>query len=377
MRKLIPIVVTLVLLLGAFTFYFLMQAKYGYSADDARPADKFPDSGLDSNQIIKPGSGAWSKQFDKFGNLYYQFKCQYYDPQPDGTVKVTSPVIQFFLSGGQMMQIEGKDGIIRFAQGADKGMLNNSPADPPRYGSLRDVVVKLFNSTSLQNPGAAEMTMTMTNAQFDNDTYRLFTQEYVDDTGRVWHEDEIPVTVSARDYAFNGSGLVLYWDDIDKRLKSLQIAHGKDLTLYDAGDLSPKSAAAAPAPAAPPPITVPAPQAGTETTASPTEPRQRYTATFYDQVRVIQGGDQLVEADRMDVDFAPKGDNNTAPVQAPRRPRPRQILYPHPLPRQQPNQPSNRSISTGRDRCGWCRPIWPTQRLWRMARRLSAWLDRP
>ena len=185
MRKLIPIVVTLALLVGAFAFYFLMQAKYGFSADDdASPPIKFPDSGLDSNQIIKPGSGAWSKQFDKFGNLYYQFKCGYYDPQPDGTVKVTSPVIQFFLSGGQLMQIEGKDGIIRFAQGTDKGMLNNSPTEPPRYGSLRDVIVKLFNSTNLQNPGDPEMTMTMTNAQFDNDTYRLFTQEYVDDTGK-------------------------------------------------------------------------------------------------------------------------------------------------------------------------------------------------
>jgi hypothetical protein len=314
MRKLIPIVVTLAILVGAFAFYFLMQAKYGYSADDAKPADQFPDSGLDSNQMIKPGSGAWSKQFDKFGNLYYQFKCGYYDPQPDGTVKVTSPVIQFFLSGGQLMQIEGKDGIIRFAQGTDKGMLNNSPTEPPRYGSLRDVIVKLFNSTSLQNPGAPEMTMTMTNAQFDNDTYRLFTQEYVDDTGKVWHEDEIPVTVSAKDYAFNGSGLVLYWDDIDKRLKSLQIAHGKDLTLYDAGDLSPKPAA--PAPVATP-ITGPAQPAGTEATASPPEPRQRYTATFYDRVRVIQGGDQLVEADRMDVDFAPKGAGAPVSAQSP------------------------------------------------------------
>jgi lipopolysaccharide export system protein LptA len=166
----------------------------------------------------------------------------------------------------------------------------------------------------MENPGNPEMTMTMTNAQFDNDTYRLFTQEYVDDKGKVWHEDEIPVTVSARDYAFTGSGLVLYWNDIDKRLKSLQIAHGKDLTLYDAGDLSPKAASPNPGPAAPP-ITGPAQPGVPEVAAPASEPRQRYTATFYDQVRVIQGGDQLVQADRMDVDFAPKGDSNPAAAQ--------------------------------------------------------------
>jgi hypothetical protein len=318
MRKLVPIFVTLFLLVGVFAVYFLMQAKFGFSTDDKGSADQFPGSNLDSGQMIKPGTGAWSKQFDREGNLYYQFKCQYYDPQPDGTVKVTSPVIQFFLSGGQLMQIEGRDGIIRFAQGADKGVLNNSPTEPPRYGSLRDVVVKLFNSTAPQNPDDVEMTMTMSNAQFDNDTYRLFTQEYVDDKGKVWHEDDIPVTVSARDYAFTGSGLVLYWNDIDKRLKSLEIAHGKDLTLYDAGNLSP-AAATSPPPPPPGPIAPPvaAPVSPPVPTASLSEPQQRYTATFYKQVRIIQGRDGLAEADQMDVDFAARGENSPPAAQPP------------------------------------------------------------
>jgi lipopolysaccharide export system protein LptA len=316
MRKLTLIVATFILLVGAFTVYFASQAKFGFSSEGKEPADQFPESGLNSSQIFKPGSGAWSKQFDKLGNLYYQFKCQYYDPQPDDTVKVTSPVIQFFMSGGQMMQIEGKNGIIRFAEGTDKGVLSNSPTEPPRYGSLRDVVVKLFSSAAQQNQNNVDMTMTMTNAQFDNDTYRLFTQEYVDEKGKVWHEDEVPVTVSARDYAFTGSGLVLYWNDLDKRLRSLQIAHGKDLILYDAGDLSPKTASPVRAAS---PIAAPAPQVGVPaptTTSSTPEPQQRYTATFYDHVRVIQAGEDVVKADRMDVDFAPKGDNGAAGAQS-------------------------------------------------------------
>jgi hypothetical protein len=315
MRKVLLIVVTFIALVGVFTLFFLTQTKYRATSSDDRPVDKFSDAGTDNNQIFKPGSGAWSKQFDKSGNLYYQFKCDYYDPQPDGTVKVTHPVIQFFLSGGQVMQIEGKDGIIRFAQGTDKGVLSNSPTEPPRYGSLRDVVVKLFSNADVQNPGNLDMTMTMTNAQFDNDTFRLFTQEYTDDAGKLWHEDEIPVTVKAWDYSFIGSGLVLYWNDIDKRLNSLQIAHGKDLTLYDAGDLSPKATSAAPPPPAPTPS--PAPQPADQATTVPSAPAPRYTATFYDKVRVMQGGNELVDADQMDVDFAPKGANSPAPAQSP------------------------------------------------------------
>ena len=106
--------VTLIALVGAFTGYFLMQSKYGLSLRGDKSADSFPVTGEGSG-ILKPGSGAWSKQFDKDGNLYYQFKCEMYDPQPDGTVKVTHPVIQFFLSGGQVLQIEGKDGTVRLA----------------------------------------------------------------------------------------------------------------------------------------------------------------------------------------------------------------------------------------------------------------------
>jgi len=320
MRKLVLIFGTLVVLVGAFTVYFLMQSKLGPTGSASPAVDQFADSSAGNSQMFKPGSEAWSKQFDKQGNLNYQFKCEYYDPQPDGTVKVTAPVIQIFLSGGQMMQISGKDGVVQFSQGVDKGMMSNSPAEPPRYGTLRDVVVKLFNSLDAQSNDDAQMTMTMTNAQFDNDTYRLFTQEYVDETGRVWREDEIPVTVSAKDYAFTGSGMVLYWNDIDKRLKSLQIDHGKDLTLMDAGDLSPKTAVVA-APAGAASDTAPAGGASPQTNApmagAPAETRQRYTATFYENVRVFQGKEEIVKAARMDVDFAAKADDGSTSASPP------------------------------------------------------------
>ena len=80
------------------------------------------------------------------------------------------------------------------------------------------------------------MTLEMTDVEwpmpkFDDDTYRLFTVEYTDDSGKVVRADDVPVTVDAPAYSFRGSGLVMYWNDLDKQLKSLEIAHGKDLTL--------------------------------------------------------------------------------------------------------------------------------------------------
>ncbi len=234
MRKFLPILLSLVVLVGLFIAYFWLQPKFGELMGNSKKADKFAPLNDDKNAFIKPGTGAWVKQYDAKGQLYYQFKSDYYDPQPDGTVKVTHPVIQFFLSNSQVLQIEGVDGDIRFAPGTDKGMMSNSPTDPPRYGNLRHVDVKIFSSPAQQAQNLADMTMTMTNAQFDNDTYSLFTQEYSRPDGRIVHADEVPVTVNAKDFAFTGSGLIMFWNDVDKHLKSLEIAHGTDLTVYNA-----------------------------------------------------------------------------------------------------------------------------------------------
>ncbi len=144
MRKVFPILLSLILLVGAFIVYFRSQPKFGGLMGSNRSPDNFAPVSGDPNAFIKAGTGAWVKQFDQKGQLYYQFKSDYYDPQPDGTVKVTRPVIEFFLSGLQVLQIEGEDGNIRFAPGTDKGVMSNSPTDPPRYGNLRNVVVKIF-----------------------------------------------------------------------------------------------------------------------------------------------------------------------------------------------------------------------------------------
>jgi lipopolysaccharide export system protein LptA len=330
MRKLIPIVLTLVALVGAFIAYFSLQGKYGMNSHDSTKVDSFPTQGPDNGVIVKSGSGAWSKQYDKDGNLYYQFKCDYYDPQPDGTVKVTHPLIEFFLSGGQVLEIEGANGSVRFGQAADKGVLNNPPSEPPRYGNLQHVTVKLFNSVDRQHADDPDMTMQMLNAQFDDDTYRLFTEEYQDESGAVHHADEVPVTVSARDYEFVGSGLVLYWNDLDKRLKSLEIAHGKYLTLSSTSRFLSGSAPEStppPAPAAPQIDTgsvgaaapAPAVVAVTPNPGPVDASRQRYTATFFDNVRIEQA-ESRIDAKEMEVDFSTKGDSAPGPKSTPPQP---------------------------------------------------------
>jgi hypothetical protein len=311
MRKLLFIFGPLLILVAIFFVYLHQQPRFADSATDKQPpVTDVAVAANSGNAFIKPGTGAWIKQYDRDGQLYYQFKSDFYDPQPDGTVKVTRPVIEFYLSEGQVLQIEGVDGDVRFSPGTDKGAFSGSRTDPPRYGNLRTVTVKLFGSAAKQASGDQDLTMTMTNAQFDNDTYRLFTQEYTDADGKVVHAEEVPVTVRAADYSFDGTGMVMYWNDLDKQLKSLEVDHCKDLTVYNTAALSPDSttivttepsavAATVPPAAAPPPAPA--------SPAAPSPSRHRYLATFFDNVRVVQAGQDMVRAMLMTVDFASKG----------------------------------------------------------------------
>jgi len=343
MRTILLIVGTFILLMAGFLIYLGFQPRFSENAKIALEGSTLaPGRTAEDGSMMGPGTGAWVKQYNRQGRLEYQFRSDVYDPRSDGMVYVTRPVIQFFMGGGQILQIEGEDGLISKPPGADRDSLAGAPVDAPRYGNLRHVTAKIFASAADLARGAQNLTMTMTNGQFDNDTFRLFTQEYTEANGHVVHKDEVPVTVRSKDYQFDGSGLVMFWNDLNKQLKSLDIAHGKQLTIYNASAFSvtteapttqpvPAAPTAAPtevaaaspilaaspiqpaapgmAPAVPPqPLAIPVPQTQPES-------RERYFATFNENVRIFQNGKQLVGANLMSVDFAVKGQNEEATTQ--------------------------------------------------------------
>jgi hypothetical protein len=326
MRKAVLIVATLLVLIAAFTAYLYRQPPIAmqssrFSAVHAGAATE-PAIANPLGVLVGKGGGVWVAQYDRdTGRRSYQFKADFYDPEPDGTtVRVTRPVAEFYQDDGQIVRVEGDDGIIRVAPGTDRASLGRAPAQPPRYGTLRNVVIKMFHSSDDEARGVVDIKVTMTNAEFDNDTFRLFTEEYTDPAGHVVHADEVPVNVVNKDYIFEGSGLVMYWNGLDKRLKSLDVDHARRLTIYNATGFSVESVstkssgpatqpAQVQAPASTAPASAPSQPAGAP--VPPGSPRNRYTATFFKDVQVWQADQQLIAADKMDVDFQPKG---SAPV---------------------------------------------------------------
>ena len=78
----------------------------------------------------------------------------------------------------------------------------------------------------------------MPNAVFDNDTFRISTEAYTDESGKRIEADQVPVVVRGRDYDFSGRGLVIRWNQLDRKLQLLEVAHGESLTVKNLDALS-------------------------------------------------------------------------------------------------------------------------------------------
>src|SRR5204863_3035264 len=114
-----------------------------------------------------------------------------YLPQRDGTFLVSQPTAEFFLKGQSdvrtRLRITGNSGMVYIQPATGQTALKENvlnkeslSADfgrPPRKGRLQDVSVQLIEGDDDAVPA---ITLTMNNAVFDNETFRIFTEAFKD-----------------------------------------------------------------------------------------------------------------------------------------------------------------------------------------------------
>lgn len=352
MRSTILVIFSAITLAGLFIGYWTMQPKpVGSASVDSEPVKVGPaPKRRDPNQMgngIRSGQGAWLTQSDGNGNLISEFRGEAYHPRPNGTVDVTNPAGIFHLANHQRLEVHGKTGNIVLKEVPDpaKSAFGTGPAappsEPPSRGRIDDVTVTLFDETREKNQQAI-LVMTTRNIVFDNESGRIFTQGYRDETGKVIDNDQVPIAVHGQ-IEMHGRGLRARWNDRDGRLEELEIAHGDVLVITDPANFSlggsPKKSKP-PLVGFLPPLAPPLPfalaaadnqSAGDIITSyakpatqphAPTHeshPPVIYRATFYDRVRVNQFDpsgkfEQLLinNVDQMDVEFLLKQSSTPA-----------------------------------------------------------------
>ena len=349
MRSILLICCTIVVLALVFFGYLWFQpsvaerplGRLGSHQPTSRPQSTTKIAGLG---VVE---SAWILRIDpKTGELASRFRGDRYDPQPGNVVLVDRPEAEFFASDGkQRIRIEGTHGRVVVPGSAAKQKPGDPTGrmEPPSRGQLHDVIISIFEPSDAAEPN---VTIRMDNAMFDNDAFRVETESFVDAEGHRVEPDQVPVTLRGTDYDFDGRGLVLLWNERDRKLQLLEIAHGERLVIKNLKMLSKPETGEAqsrlPAPAlpdqlasrdraavmliadAPPKRPLTRAQRRRAATRPATQPTSRprivrdltptfYRATFLDNVRIYEAEKQVGAADLMNVDFLQTSNIPNAP----------------------------------------------------------------
>ncbi len=350
MRTLILVVFTVFALsLGYMAYWFSQpvdRMKVRKPAGGDAPALEL--AKRETDRPYGPGKNVWVKKFDEHtAKLASRFRAGDYAPRRDGWMVVTRPQAQFFMKDGRAISVEGERGEVIMDDGHKKGMAAlGGTRDTPSRGRLFGVTVKLYHdiarpeeqlddefvaSGSRKAPKPA-LTITLNNASFDNQTFKIYSEGYGKGKGHV-AADQVPVVLKGDDYDFYGRGMVIRWNERDRRLQLLEIAHGEKLIIKRPSaftakaepsvaelDLEEVGRAWGPLPVM---LAAKAKSAAAEAiVAAPTTRRVRgvvpkpkvtpsadpplYRAVFHDEVHIVQGTDVDVTAQRMSVDFLMK-----------------------------------------------------------------------
>ena len=272
----------------------------------------------DSGSPLGNGDDVVMKKYDqRTGELASEFLAKEYKPQRGGKIAVRDATARFHMTNGQILQIHGETGLFTGdkVQPDQKG---GAPAraQAPSRGHLEDVTLKILDSSERES-----MTIVMNNASFDSESSTIFTEAYTDAvSGREVAGDQVKVTIrSAKTnpagYDFDGRGLRIAWNERDRRLAKLDVAHGELLVIKNPKGFAQNKAGVNLDSAVKnnPPSTIESTSQPVKGNKNPSSSKRTalpvnidppvYRATFIQQVRIVQNTQTIAVADRMSVDF--------------------------------------------------------------------------
>lgn len=299
----------------------------------------------ESEKAYGEGANIWIKKYnEETTNLASRFKADNYKPRADGWVVVKNPRAQFFMNDGRAIFIEGDSGEVIMDENKTGMKALAGSRDTPSRGRLYNVKIRLFHDVTDPEAQLDEkkvdsddedrlrpgMTITLNNASFDNQTFKIYSEAYGKGKGHV-AADMVPVKLRGDDYDFDGKGLVIRWNERDRRLQLLEVAHGEKLVIWHPNQFMKKEQATV-AMGEPLPMMLVAKNRGAAAEAivppAPTRSARRvrpnlpkpkitpstdpplYRAIFHDNVKIVQGDDLSAFASKMSVDFLMQDQEN-------------------------------------------------------------------
>ncbi|MGE5610690.1 MAG: hypothetical protein ACM359_15675, partial [Bacillota bacterium] len=237
MRSILLVILAVFVVGLAFGIYWVMFGSDGAVVPTVanRPTTQLAPATLptDSPTLVGPGDKAYYLRYDpKTGQLSSRLRAERYQPQQDGRWQLVKPEAEFFMDGGRVVRIVGETGVVTMEQTIGKGKdeLGGRVAQSPNSGTLYGVTLTLL--PAIGKP--PELTMTMHNASFNNESSLIYTEGYTEN-GKLVSGEMVPVVVRGLQYEFDGRGLRLRYNELSRRLEELRIVHGNRLLIRHPG----------------------------------------------------------------------------------------------------------------------------------------------
>lgn len=318
MRRILLISGTVLVVAIAFGVFAWLQQDIHVSSQRALNPTTRSATGTQIGAIGR-GAGAWVTSFDRNTGLpKTRFHGDEFTPKGGDQILVDHPEAEFYTGRDRssVIRITGKTGLVIIpGQGPRiRSDFSSTPTQPPSRGSMRDVTVTYFPSRADLEQNHPQLTLTLNNAYFDNETFEIATEDYTDEQGRTILARDVPVVVRGDALDFDGRGLLIRWDDRSNRLRSLTVFHGEQLVLKKGIDALRSRPTTKPVAALPQGMVRLAATdnriAVKNAAAATTRPGDIYRATFAEDVVVTQEEQTLATAQQLHVDFLSSGSDD-------------------------------------------------------------------
>lgn len=304
----------LTLFLGGVLYFFVLRDREDVFIEDlAGPATTnkmVPTTvpNLDTQMPVGRSSGVRAETIDSRGRVLNSFSSQDVVPRADGSVDVVKPEAFFYGKTGGIVRLNGSEGHVFYTQAGSKENTQSLGTSTPTSGDLKDVTIRFYEHSLDEEPS---IVVVVPAVRFDSNSNRITTIDCIVN-GQGVAAEQVPVTMTGRDFDFEGQGLSVAWNDREGMLDQLEILRGNRLLVRDVSRFVGEEMAAGTmrttrTPLAPQAPTIsmalfgvmqvdsPVPSANTEQT--PDTSKDLYHATFDRDVHILKDGMEIATGD--------------------------------------------------------------------------------
>lgn len=178
---------------------------------------------------LTPGERPYARIYDRVtGEAKYEFRADKWEPINDTEFQLSRPEIRIHMPDGQTTYIRSDEGQVVMSQSGRRQV------DPKRGWLRGDVRVQIDRTTKAwraAHPEAAE------SDQHQDQVINIFLSEVRFDLDRSRLESDGPLRVQSVEADVDATGLLLTWNQVDNRIESLVLAHGKRMELRRGGGM--------------------------------------------------------------------------------------------------------------------------------------------